>query len=41
MRENAGADLVVIEEELFLIGFFGDDYVRYRRRTRVWIPLIP
>lgn len=30
-----------IEEETLLIGFFGMDYVRYRDRTRVGIPLIP
>ena len=29
------------EEETLLIGFFGMDYVRYRDRTRVGIPLIP
>ena len=29
------------EEEALLIGFFGMDYVRYRDRTRVGIPLIP
>ena len=34
------ADLC-IEEETLLIGFFGMDYVRYRGRTRVGIPLIP
>ena len=29
------------EEETLLIGFFGMDYVRYRDRTMVGIPLIP
>jgi protein-S-isoprenylcysteine O-methyltransferase len=28
------------EEEL-LVAFFGDDYVRYRKRTSVGIPFIP
>ena len=32
--------MVLTEEEEFLIGFFGDDYVQYRRRTRVSIPFI-
>lgn len=27
-------------EERFLVQFFGDDYVRYRQKTRVWVPLI-
>jgi protein-S-isoprenylcysteine O-methyltransferase len=27
-------------EETFLVGFFGDEYVRYRERTRVGIPFI-
>ena len=33
--------MVWTEEEEFLVGFFEEDYVRYRRRTRVWIPFIP
>ena len=33
--------MVKIEEEKFLIGFFGDEYAQYRRRTKVWIPFIP
>ena len=28
------------EEEELLIKFFGDDYIRYRAKTRVGIPLI-
>ena len=39
-RVGAVAD-VCAEEETLLIGFFGMDYVRYRDRTRVGIPLIP
>ena len=27
-------------EEEFLMGFFGEDYVRFRERTRAWIPFI-
>jgi protein-S-isoprenylcysteine O-methyltransferase Ste14 len=29
------------EEEQLLNDFFGDDYVKYRAKTRVGIPLIP
>jgi len=29
------------EEEQLLIDFFGDEYVKYRAKTRVGIPLIP
>ncbi|KAF2456555.1 Isoprenylcysteine carboxyl methyltransferase family-domain-containing protein, partial [Lineolata rhizophorae] len=25
-------------EEKYLVDFFGDEYVKYRQRTRVWIP---
>jgi protein-S-isoprenylcysteine O-methyltransferase len=28
-------------EELYLVGFFGDEYVQFRKRTRVGIPFIP
>jgi protein-S-isoprenylcysteine O-methyltransferase len=27
-------------EEEYLVGFFGEDYVKYRERTRAWIPFI-
>ncbi|KAF2821421.1 prenyl cysteine carboxyl methyltransferas-like protein Ste14 [Ophiobolus disseminans] len=30
----------IAHEEKHLISFFGDDYVAYRARTRVWIPFI-
>lgn len=30
----------IVGEEEFLVGFFGDDYVQFRKRTRVWIPFI-
>lgn len=28
-------------EELYLVGFFGDEYVQFRKRTKVGIPFIP
>lgn len=31
----------VAKEERFLVGFFGQEYVQYRARTRVGIPFIP
>lgn len=31
----------ITEEETLLVGFFGSDYVRYRDKTMVGIPLIP
>lgn len=31
----------IVEEESLLIDFFEDDYVKYRAKTRVGIPLIP
>ena len=27
-------------EEEYLVGFFGQNYVQFRERTRVWIPFI-
>jgi len=27
-------------EEEFLVAFFGEDYIQYRKRTGVWIPFI-
>lgn len=30
-----------VEEEKYLVGFFGDEYVQYRERTTVGIPFIP
>lgn len=33
--------LRIAREEMLLKGFFGDDYLRYRARTSVWIPFIP
>ena len=35
------ANPVAIDEEKFLATFFGDEYVRYRRRVGTKIPLIP
>lgn len=32
---------IITGEESFLISFFGDDYVQYRRSTLVGIPGIP
>lgn len=43
MFENlvgSGLTCACVEEENLLIDFFGDDYVRYRAKTRVGIPLI-
>jgi protein-S-isoprenylcysteine O-methyltransferase Ste14 len=28
-------------EEKFLVAFFGDDYIQYRKRTVTGIPFIP
>lgn len=33
-------DVRIQHEEKYLVGFFGDDYTAYKRRTRVWIPFI-
>ncbi|KAF2008659.1 protein-S-isoprenylcysteine O-methyltransferase [Aaosphaeria arxii CBS 175.79] len=30
----------IINEEIYLVAFFGKDYEAYRARTRVWIPFI-
>ncbi|KAI5840062.1 Isoprenylcysteine carboxyl methyltransferase family-domain-containing protein [Morchella snyderi] len=30
----------IAAEERLLVEFFGDEYVRYRERTRTWIPLV-
>jgi protein-S-isoprenylcysteine O-methyltransferase len=30
----------IVGEEEYLVGFFGEDYVRFRQRTHVWIPFI-
>ncbi len=30
----------ILEEEMKLVEFFGDDYINYAKRVRTWMPFI-